>query len=110
MGGCQGIKITSLTVMKTHWGQKHCTCRRAPDPETACCECFPKEKYEPLFCRSVEKVSTHHNQAATLTSNKNASKAVRDKLKAQQAAAAIIDASRQQQKTFTAKASGPNTL
>ena len=42
--GCAGVKITSLTVMKTHWGNKHCTCRRAPDPETGCCECFPREK------------------------------------------------------------------
>ena len=108
--GCQGVKITSLTVCKTHWGQKHCTCRRAPDPETGCCECFPNDKYEPLFQKSKEVVKTHHNQAATLASNKNASKSVRDKLKAQQAAAAIIDASRQNQKTFTAKATGPNTL
>ena len=108
--GCQGVKITSLTVCKTHWGQKHCTCRRAPDPETGCCECFPREKYEPLFMKTKEVVKTHHNQAATLASNKNASKSVRDKLKAQQAAAAIIDASRNNQKTFTAKAGGPNTL
>ena len=55
-------------------------------------------------------VHTHHNQAATLASNKNASKSVRDKLKAQQAAAAIVDASRKAEKQFTAKAAGPNTL
>lgn len=36
--GCQGIKLTSLTVCKTHWSNKHCTCRREP------CECFPAEK------------------------------------------------------------------
>ena len=108
--GCLGVKITSLTVCKTHWSNKHCTCRRAPDPETGFCECFPREKYEPLF--NVEKVAvkTHHNQAATLASNKNASKAVRDKLKAQQAAAAVMDASRNQKKEFTAKAQGPRTL
>lgn len=104
------MKITSLTVCKTHWGQKHCTCRRAPNPETGCCECFPLEKYEPLFAKSKDTVQTHHNQAATLASNKNASKSVRDKLKAQQAAAAIVDATRNQAKTFTAKAAGPSTL
>ena len=90
-------------VCKTHWQNKHCTCRRAD------CECFPAATYEPFF-QKAEKVCTHHNQTATLASNKNASKAVRDKLKAQQAAAAIIDASRNNQKTFTAKAGGPNTL
>ena len=108
--GCAGVKLTSLTVCKTHWGQKHCTCRRAPDPETGCCECFPLEKYEPLFVKEKAAVQTHHNQAATLASNKNASKAVRDKLKAQQAAAAIVDAARNNQKKFTANAAGPNTL
>lgn len=104
--GCQGVKLTSLTVCRTHWGNKHCTCRREP------CECFPAEKYEPLFAKSTENVKTHHNQAATLTSNKNASKSVRDKLKAQQAAAAAVDAARAaaQKKQFTAKAGGPNTL
>ena len=78
--GCQGVKLSSMTVCKTHWSNKHCTCRRAPDPETGYCECFPVEKYEPLFAKSTEKVKTHHNQAATLASNKNASKSVRDKL------------------------------
>ena len=102
--GCAGIKITSLTVMKTHWSNKHCTCRREP------CECFPADKYEPMFERKVESTHTHHNQAATLASNKNASKAVRDKLKAQQAAAAVMDAARQGQKQFTQKAAGPSTL
>mmetsp|Transcript_1121 Transcript_1121/g.3092 ORF Transcript_1121/g.3092 Transcript_1121/m.3092 type:complete len:154 (-) Transcript_1121:373-834(-) len=104
--GCAGVKITSMTVMKTHWGNKHCTCRREP------CECFPEEKYEPMFAKAVEQVKTHHNQAATLASNKNASKAVRDKLKAQQAAAAICDAARadKQKKEFTGKAAGPSTL
>ena len=38
--GCQGVKLTSMTVCKTHWSNKHCTCRRAPDPETGYCECF----------------------------------------------------------------------
>ena len=108
--GCQGVKLTSLTVCKTHWSNKHCTCRRAPNPETGYCECFPVEKYEALFQKAVSCVKTHHNQAATLASNKNASKSVRDKLKAQQAAAAIVDASRNQAKQFTAKAAGPNTL
>jgi hypothetical protein len=102
--GCQGVKLSSLTVCKTHWGNKHCTCRREP------CECFPAEKYEPLFAKASDKVKTHHNQAATLSSNKNASKSVRDKLKAQQAAAAIIDASKQTGKAFTAKNAGPSTL
>ena len=99
-------------MCKTHWSQKHCTCRRAPDPETGCCECFPREKYEPLFIKEMVVVKTHHNQAATNSSNKNASKSVRDKLKAQQAAAAVVDAAKQaqQKKAFTAKASGPNTL
>lgn len=110
--GCAGVKITSLTVCKTHWSNKHCTCRRAPDPTTGCCECFPREKYEPLFEKVKSAVQTHHNQAATLSSNKNASKAVRDKLKAQQAAAAVIDAQKQaqQKKEFTGKAAGPSTL
>ena len=39
--GCAGTKLASLTVCKTHWSNKHCTCRRAPNPETGCCECFP---------------------------------------------------------------------
>ncbi len=102
--GCQGVKLTSLTIAQRHWTTKHCTCRREP------CECFPMDRYGPLFASSKECVKTHHNQAATLSSNKNASKSVRDKLKAQQAAAAAIDASRQKKKEFTAKAAGPNTL
>ncbi len=102
--GCQGVKIASLTVMRTHWSTKHCTCRREP------CECFPADRYEPLFEKKCEAVQTHHNQAATLKSDKNASKSVRDKLKAQQAAAAIIDAQRQGKKEFTTKAAGPSTL
>ena len=66
----------------------------------------------PLFSQTKEIVKTHHNQAATLASNKNASKAVRDKLKAQQAAAAVVDAAKQAQqaKQFTAKAQGPGTI
>jgi len=104
--GCGGVKLASLTVCKTHWSNKHCTCKMTVE----LCTCFPKDKYEPLYCKPAEKVATHHNQAATLASNKNASKAVRDKLKAQQAAAAIVDAAKQNHKTFTAKASGPNTL
>lgn len=110
--GCAGTKISSLTVCKTHWSNKHCTCRRAPNPETGCCECFPMDKYAPLFTQTKEAVKTHHNQAATLASNKNASKAVRDKLKAQQAAAAIVDAQKQasQAKQFTAKAQGPGVI
>lgn len=104
--GCAGVKLASLTVCKTHWSTKHCTCRRAE------CECFPKEKYEALYAKPAEAVRTHHNQASTLASNKNASKSVRDKLKVQQAAAAIIDAQKQskQTKLCTAKAGGPNTL
>ena len=73
------------------------------------CTCFPAEKYECMFV-SGPVVKTHHNQAATNKSDKNASKAVRDKVKAAQAAAAIVDAARQNSKQFTAKASGPNTL
>ena len=69
--GCAGVKLASLTVCKTHWSNKHCTCRRAE------CECFPAEKYELMFARPTEKVHTHHNQLATNSSNKNASKAVR---------------------------------
>ena len=61
--------------------------------------------------RELTRYPSHTRyQAATLASNKNASKAVRDKLKAQQAAAAICDAANQKSKQFTAKASGPNTL
>ena len=91
-------------VCKTHWSNKHCTCRRAD------CECFPAATYEPFFAKS-EKVCTHHNQTATLASNKNASKSVRDKLKAQQmaAAAAICDDSRRKTHAFTAKQGGPST-
>ena len=91
---------------------KHCTCNRAPNPETGCCECFPLEKYECLYVKTNDVVKTHHNQAATNKSDKNASKAVRDKVKAQQAAAAIIDAQRQakQKSDFTAKAAGPTIL
>merc|ERR1712196_293649 len=99
--GCVGVKLSSLTVCKTHWSNKHCTCRRAPDPETGCCECFPREKYEPLYAKVQEKVMTHHNQAATQSSNKNASKSVRDKVKAAQAAAAIVDASKKNELKFT---------
>ena len=104
--GCAGVKLASLTVCKTHWSNKHCTCRRAE------CECFPAEKYELLFKKPEVQAKTHHNQLATNASNKNASKAVRDKLKAQQAAAAaaICDTSRQQGKKFTAKAQGPGTI
>eukprot|EP00320_Phaeocystis_rex_P020082 CAMPEP_0119055970 /NCGR_PEP_ID=MMETSP1178-20130426/692_1 /TAXON_ID=33656 /ORGANISM="unid sp, Strain CCMP2000" /LENGTH=154 /DNA_ID=CAMNT_0007036641 /DNA_START=30 /DNA_END=494 /DNA_ORIENTATION=+ len=104
--GCAGLILTSLTVCKTHWSNKHCTCRRAD------CECFPASTYEPMFVKPAEKVQTHHNQTATLTSNKNASKAVRDKLKAQQAAAAaaICDESRKKTHTFTAKAGGPSSI
>jgi len=51
-------------------------------------------------------------QAATLKSDKNASKSVRDKLKAQQAAAAIIDEEKRHKMTptFTAAKGGPKTL
>ena len=108
--GCAGTKLASLTVCKTHWSNKHCTCRRAPDPNTGCCECFPLAKYEVLFEKPKDAVHTHHNQAATNKSDKNASKSVRDKVKAAQAAAAVIDAARNQSKQFTAKAQGPNTL
>lgn len=112
--GCGGTKLASLTVAQRHWCQKHCTCRRAPNPETGRCECFPAERYEPLFNKPKEAVKTHHNQAATLASNKNASKSVRDKLKAQQAAAAAIIAAEANKgtkpKQFTAKASGPSTI
>ena len=103
---CADLVPLSCACAETHWSNKHCTCRRAPNPETGYCECFPVEKYEPLFQKCHEVVKTHHNQAATLSSNKNASKAVRDKVKAQQAAAAIIDASRQQGKQFTQKNNG----
>lgn len=91
-------------VCKTHWSNKHCTCRRAD------CECFPTATYEPFFAKS-EKVCTHHNQMSTIASNKNASKSVRDKLKAQQAAAAaaICDESRKKTNNFTAKNGGPST-
>ena len=54
--GCQGVKLASLTVCKTHWSNKHCTCRRAD------CECFPADKYEPLYAKPTEAVKTHHNQ------------------------------------------------
>ena len=104
--GCVGVKVTSLTVMLTHWKNKHCTCRREP------CDCFPKEKYGPMFEKVCPQVKVHHNQAATLASNKNASKAVRDKLKAQQAAAAVINGelAAKTKKIFTGKAAGPSTL
>jgi len=51
-------------------------------------------------------------QAATLKSDKNASKSVRDKLKAQQAAAAICDeAKRDKQVThFCPAKGGPSSL
>ena len=66
------------------------------------------------FNKPKEVVKTHHNQAATLASNKNASKSVRDKLKAQQAAAAAIIAAEANKgtkpKQFTAKANGPSTI
>lgn len=102
--GCVAVTLTSLTVCKTHWSNKHCTCRRAD------CECFPADQYEPFFAKAAECVKTHHNQAATLKSNKNASKSVRDKLKAQQAAAAICDEGRKKTHQFTANSGGPNTL
>lgn len=104
--GCMGIKITSLTVCKTHWSQKHCSCRMTIE----CCTCFPADKYEPLFQKAAEKVATHHNQAATLSSNKNASKAVRDKLKAQQAAAAIVDDANKKSKQCAATPPEPPVL
>jgi len=104
--GCVGVKIASLSSCKTHWSTKHCTCNLVS------CVCFPAEKYEPLFVKAVNKVAVHHNQAATLKSDKNASKSVRDKLKAQQAAAAIIDEEKRHKMTptFTAAKGGPKTL
>ena len=107
MPGCGGVKLASLTVAKTHWSTKHCTCKMVPDM----CTCFPAEKYECMFV-SGPVVKTHHNQAATQTSNKNASKAVRDQVKARQAMAAmaICDESRRKTHEFTAKARGPNTI
>jgi len=56
--GCAGTKLASLTVCKTHWSNKHCTCRMTME----LCTCFPAEKYEPLFQAPKEKVATHHNQ------------------------------------------------
>lgn len=51
-------------------------------------------------------------QAATLKSDKNASKSVRDKLKAMQAAQAICDEQKRQKQTsmFNAAKGGPKTL
>jgi conjugal transfer/entry exclusion protein len=51
-------------------------------------------------------------QASTLKSDKNASKSVRDKLKAMQAAAAICDEQKRQKMTsnFNAAKNGPKTL
>ena len=94
-------------MAKTHWSTKHCTCKMVPDM----CSCFPAEKYECMFV-SAPAVKTHHNQAATQTSNKNASKAVRDQVKARQAMAAmaICDESRRKTHEFTAKARGPGTI
>ena len=105
--GCGGVKLASLTVAKTHWSTKHCTCKMVPDM----CSCFPKEKYECMFVSGPAQ-KTHHNQAATQTSNKNASKAVRDQVKARQAMAAmaICDESRRKTHEFTAKAKGPGTI
>ena len=57
-----------------------------------------------FFCTQVtakEKTAVHHNQASTLKSNKNASKSVRDKLKEQQAAAAICDEAKRKVYTHT---------
>ena len=54
--GCQGVKLASLTVCKTHWGTKHCDCRQVE------CKCFPTEKYEALFAKPTARVATHHNQ------------------------------------------------
>ena len=48
-----------------------------------------------------EKTAVHHNQASTLKSKKNASKSVRDKLKEQQAAAAICDEAKRKVYTHT---------
>lgn len=65
----------------------------------------------------ADHLAKHHShavllQAATLKSDKNASKSVRDKLKAQQAAAAIIDEQKRHKMTptFTAAKGGPKTL
>ena len=73
----------------------------------------PEIAARPSDCSHFRRgdVQTHHNQAATLASNKNASKAVRDKLKAQQAAAAIVDAAKQGKmvKEFTKKQAGPSS-
>ena len=52
----------------------------------------------------------HHNQAATQKSNKNASKAVRDKVKEQQAAGRVVDESRKKEYKHTGASKGPKTL
>ena len=62
--GCAGTKLASLTVCKTHWSNKHCNCRMTIE----LCTCFPKDKYEPLYSVTKEKVATHHNQVRCCTS------------------------------------------
>lgn len=73
-------------------------------PESATARFGPNSSPTCAFGTQVaakEKTAVHHNQASTLKSNKNASKSVRDKLKEQQAAAAICDEAKRKVYTHT---------
>uniref|UniRef100_A0A7S0LT82 C2H2-type domain-containing protein n=1 Tax=Coccolithus braarudii TaxID=221442 RepID=A0A7S0LT82_9EUKA len=90
-------QMPSITNLRVHYEAKH--------PKDA----FPEEQY----CQQVEtkeKVAVHHNQMATIKSNKNASKSVRDKVKAIQQEAAVVDEAKRKVYTHTAAGRGPSTL
>ena len=87
----------SLTNLRAHYESKH--------PK----EVFPEATYAAQDVKK-EVVQVHHNQAATQKSNKNASKAVRDKVKEQQAAGRVVDESRKKEYKHTGASKGPKTL
>uniref|UniRef100_A0A7S4FD54 C2H2-type domain-containing protein n=1 Tax=Chrysotila carterae TaxID=13221 RepID=A0A7S4FD54_CHRCT len=90
-------QMPSITNLRTHYEAKH--------PK----ETFPEDQYASKEVKK-EAVKVHHNQAATLASNKNASKAVRDKVKEMQKGAAPVDETRRKVYAHTAAAKGPSTL
>ena len=71
-------------------------------------EAFPEEEYAKQDVKK-ETVHVHHNQAALQKSNKNASRSVRDKVKEQNKAGAVVDEGRKKEYSHTGKG-GPSTL
>uniref|UniRef100_A0A7S0J2I0 C2H2-type domain-containing protein n=1 Tax=Calcidiscus leptoporus TaxID=127549 RepID=A0A7S0J2I0_9EUKA len=90
-------QMPSITNLRSHYESKH--------PK----EVFQEDEYT-VQDDKKEKVKVHHNQAKTISSNKNASKSVRDKVKAIQSEGAIADDARRKVYAHTSAAKGPSTL